>query len=445
MTGPTPGMIVGEALRMMDDWCAIRSTADRPDDLRRMAARVASYSRDCGAEIVPDALARDPPIIHARLRGRGPRVVLYNMYDVMPADPSGWQSDPWRAEIIDLPAYGRCVVARGAENNKGPLAVMLATLAALRHAGRLACEIEILVEGQEECGSATLRRYLAVSPCPVAAAFTVLFPSLCEYGGGPPRLYLGFKGIAHGVIRCAAGDWGGPAKPAHSSNAPWLANPAWQLLSALVQMGEPPTGRFDSIHLDDESAGLVAALAGTFDPQRELAFRAASRFAVTGDAEVLLTRVLAEASLNISGLSCDGAPATIPSAAEVRIEIRTPPGLDPWGVIDELRERVRAKQIDGVAVDIADAYAGRRFCMAAPGVAAALDAYRASGAEPQIWPWAVGAAPAYAFAPVAPSFLIFGLGRGGNAHAPNEFATIAGLERLAASLIAILDRLAVER
>ena len=68
--------------------------------------------------------------------------------------------------------------------------------------------------------------------------------------------------------------------------------------------------------------------------------------------------------------------------------------------------------------------------------------YGASGAAPQLWPWAPGASPAYAFAPVAPSFLIFGLGRGGNAHAPEEFATVAGLERLAASLIAVLQRLA---
>lgn len=444
MTAPDPEAIVGEALRMMQEWCAIRSTADRQDDLRRMASRIAAYCRDCGADLAPGALALDPPIVHARIGGGGPRVVLYNMYDVMPADPAGWQSDPWHTEIKNLPEFGRCVVARGAENNKGPLAVMLAALAALRRAGRLACDIEILVEGQEECGSATLRRYLAASPCPVAPARTALFPSLCEYGGGPPRLYLGFKGIAHGVIRCAAGDWGGPQKPAHSSNAPWIANPAWQLVAALAQMGEPPTGRLDAITLDDESTRLVADLARVFDPQRELAFRTASRFAVAGDAEALLSRVLAEASLNISGLAGGGAPATIPNAAEARIEIRTPPGLDPLRVADDLQARVRAKQIDGVAMDIADSYPGHRFAMAAPGVAAALHAYRALGAEPQIWPWAIGAAPAYAFAPIAPSFLIFGLGRGGNAHAANEFATIAGLKRLAASLIAILDRLAAE-
>ena len=72
----------------------------------------------------------------------------------------------------------------------------------------------------------------------------------------------------------------------------------------------------------------------------------------------------------------------------------------------------------------------------------AIAAYEALGAAPQLWPWAPGASPAYAFAPVAPSFVIFGLGRGGNAHAPEEFATIAGLERLAASLIAVLQRLA---
>ncbi|WP_256739259.1 hypothetical protein, partial [Cronobacter sakazakii] len=42
--------------------------------------------------------------------------------------------------------------------------------------GRLTTNLEILLEGEEECGSGALRRYLARIPCPVSPALAVLFP-----------------------------------------------------------------------------------------------------------------------------------------------------------------------------------------------------------------------------------------------------------------------------
>lgn len=435
-----PRTIAVDAQALLGPWCAVRSTRDQPDEQRRMAAILAAFCRDAlGATVSATAMTLSPPIVHARIAGAGPRVVLYNMYDVMPADDAGWSGDPWHARVATRD-IGDCVVARGAENNKGPLAVMLSTLRTLRRVGAPALDVEILLEGEEECGSTTLRRYLAQHPCPAGPARTALFPSFCEYGGGPPRVYFGFKGIAHGSVRCAAGAWGGPQRPAHSSNAPWLANPAWQLVAALNAMATPPTGHVGAIALDTTSAALVDRLAQTFDPGRELAFRAAQRYAVAGDAAALLARVLTEASLNISSLSGGGNPATIPSAAEAQVELRLPPTLDPQATIDALRARAGA--FPGVTVAFDDFYPGWRFAPEDPGAQAAIAAYESLGATPQLWPWAPGASPAYAFAPVAPSFLIFGLGRGGNAHAPEEFATLAGLERLAASLIAVLERLA---
>jgi acetylornithine deacetylase/succinyl-diaminopimelate desuccinylase-like protein len=82
-----------------------------------------------------------------------------------------------------------------------------------------------------------------------------------------------------------------------------------------------------------------------------------------------------------------------------------------------------------------DAYPGHAFGTAPAGLAALVSAYEAAGAAPQIWPWAIGAAPAHAFAAVAGSFLIGGLGHGGNAHGVDEFVTLAGIDRFLASLL----------
>jgi acetylornithine deacetylase/succinyl-diaminopimelate desuccinylase-like protein len=440
---PHAGAIGAEAGALITEWCAIPSTAANPAALREMAGRVAAYCRGLGAAVSEPALALDPPLVHARLgEGDGATALLYNMYDVMPADEAGWPGDPWRATRHDLPGIGPSLVARGTENNKGPLAVMLATVAALVRVGQLTRPIEILVEGQEECGSTVLRHYLARQPCPAGPAQVTLFPSLCEYGGGPPRLYLGFKGIAQGTLRCAAGAWGAPSRGTHSSNAPWIASPAWQLVAALAALAEPPTGRIGTVALPQQARALVAALAAEFDPAAELRFRGTARYAIPGDAAALLERVLAEASLNISGLGPAGASAFIPAEAWARFDLRAPPGLDPRALADGLASTLRERGIEGIALAHGDAYPGHAFGEQAPGVAQAIAAYRANGAEPQVWPWAPGAAPAYAFAPVSPAFLIFGLGRGGGAHGPGEFATLAGLERLAASLLSFLHLMA---
>lgn len=425
-------------LALLAEWTPLRSVAGDTEGLARMAASVADRLRAMGGSIVPAGLAQDPPIVHARFaRGAPARLLLYNMYDVMPADEPGWSVPPFAGGILDLP-QGRSYVARGAENNKGPLAGMLVALEALLPS--LAADIEVVIEGEEESGSPALRRYLAaghVRPCGAA-----LFPSFCEYGGGPPRVYLGAKGIAHGRIRVAGGEWGGPARAIHSSNAPWIDNPAWALVQALAALQTGSTGRSGAVPLPADAEPVLATLAASFDPAAELRFRAASRYAIPGSPAERLRAVLTEASLNLAQLHTDppDGSAVIPHAAEARFDLRLPPGMD----LPDSLARLRAALPDHAELLLDDAYPGHRFAPDAPGVAPLLATYRALGAAPQLWPWAIGAMPAYAFARVAPSILIGGLGRGGNAHGPDEFVTLDGLDRFHASLLAWLPATVAE-
>lgn len=443
MTAPRDPALA-EVLDLLCAWTPIRSVAGDSDGLARMAAALSDWLvRELGATLVPGAAAADPPIVHARLDIGAPRtVVLYNMYDVMPADPAGWSVDPFLGGEAELPGLGSAFLGRGAENNKGPLAGMLVAARRLLQTGRLCVNLEILVEGQEESGSGALRRYLAADPCPAGPADAVLFPSLCEYGGGPPRIYLGFKGIATGEIRVEGGAWGGPATAIHSSNAPWIANPAWRLVSALAAIAGGDTGTVGAITLDAEARAIIARLAERFDPEAELRFRRAQRYAVDGTAEERLAAVLATASLNLSTLRTDppDGRAVTPHTAAAGFELRLPPGLDPDAVLDDIRGRLRGLS-EGVAIDLVDAYPGCRFPEAAAGVAELAGAYRDLGTEPQIWPWAIGSAPGSAFARIAPAFLIGGLGRGGNAHGIDEFVTLDGLSRFLRSIEGWLLRL----
>lgn len=379
-------------------------------------------------------LAHDaPPLVHVRIDiGASETVVLYNMYDVMPASDDGWEVAPFVGGIAHWQDLGEVFIARGAENNKGPLAGMLMVVRDLFHSGRLHTNIEILLEGEEEIGSGHLRRYLAQTPCPIKPAQAVLFPSLCEYGGGAPRIYLGFTGLSGGRLCVKGGRWGGPTAGIHASNAAWIDNPAWRLVQALNTIAPAQANGVLQTQLLDEGAGqLLDELAQTFNLGDELRFRRSEKLAIDGDTYSCLAWLLGSAVLNISELFShpQGGRGVIPYQACAQLALRTPPGIDPQRLLQRIRSQLDTPALQGVELQLDDSYPGHRFTLDDAGVLELMTSYHQQQARPQIWPWAPGCAPAYAFAPVAPAFLIGGLGHGGNAHGVNEFVTLRGLKR----------------
>src|SRR5213594_1804652 len=95
------------------------------------------------------------PGIFATLDAGAPRTVgLYFMYDVKQVDPAEWSSPPWDAALVNKPGLGKVLVGRGAVNQKGPQASLLAALHAIRGAGRkVPVNLVLVAEGEEEIGS----------------------------------------------------------------------------------------------------------------------------------------------------------------------------------------------------------------------------------------------------------------------------------------------------
>lgn len=433
------GDLVGETLKLTRAWCRIPSFAGNQDGLARQASEITDWlAQELGAEIISAQSHSDhAPVIHARIDvGAARTITLYNMYDVMPAARDGWRVAPFEGGVATLDGVGEVFVARGSENNKGPLAGQLCVLRHALRERRLKVNVELLIEGEEESGSHALRSYLARPDCPVRKSVAALFPSFCEYGGGPVRLYLGFSGIAKGKLSVTGGQWGGPMQAIHSSNASWIGNPARRLIEAIALCGTGVTGQVDQIELDEMALALTRDLAEHFDPANELRYRHTHRYAVAGSAFDLLNHALRTASFNIASLTTHpaNAKAVIPSEARASFDLRCPPGLDPSVLCDRLTRKFAASGLEGVALDVLDAYPGHRSSADTAGVRALMESYRRLRLTQQIWPWSIGSAPAYAFDPYTPCFLIGGAGRGGNAHGVDEFLDIDGLQRFLVSL-----------
>ncbi|AQS86677.1 peptidase M20 [Neoasaia chiangmaiensis NBRC 101099] len=433
--------LVDQTLSLLHDWTTLRSTADNTAGRRQMARALTAFLRDeLGAAIIEPGETRD--LIHARIdRGLPVTLLLYNMYDVMPASAEGWVLDPFVGGIVDLPGIGTSFVGRGAENNKGPLAGMLAMLRDLVQRDALPANIEIILDGQEETGSADLRTYLRNGT--VARAGAAFFPSFCEYGGAPPRIFLGSKGIARGTIVARGGPSGGPTAPIHSSNSPWIANPAWRLVHLLATLAPDSTGALGRTAPTQQTCDLISTLADQFDPQRELQIRKSERYAIDGTTEDRVTALLMSANLNISSIVTDRTAdsGVIPPSAQVAWDLRCPPNRDPEAMVADIRQKIADFGPD-ITLTHDSGYAGATFRSDHPAVIALTQTYEDFGIAPQIWPWTVGAMPCGLFQDVTDIFLLGGLGHGGHAHAANEFVTLEGLARFMTSLSVWIDRTA---
>src|SRR5262249_5288337 len=105
-------------------------------------------------------LPNTAPVISGEIPGppRAPTVLLYGHYDVAsPGDEKKWDSPPFEAVERDGAVYGR-----GAADSKSNILVHVGALRAW--AGEPPVGVKVLVEGQEEVGSALEDGYPAQHP-----------------------------------------------------------------------------------------------------------------------------------------------------------------------------------------------------------------------------------------------------------------------------------------
>src|SRR5437773_9473813 len=159
------------------------------------------------------------------------------MYDVKQVDPSEWTSPPWDAALVNKPDLGKVLVGRGAVNQKGPQASLLAALHAIRGAGgKIPVNLVLVAEGEEEIGSP---HFLQIVRRPeVQAALSrcsgIFMPAASQGLDGVVTINLGAKGIVELELTASGELWGrGPRKDIHSSNKARVDSPAWHLVQAL--------------------------------------------------------------------------------------------------------------------------------------------------------------------------------------------------------------------
>ena len=230
-----------ESVRRLQQWIHQPSIAAENRGMAEGCELMLQLLRDAGFQQAIRVSTDGQPGVFATLDAGAPRTVgLYFMYDVKQVDPAEWSSPPWDAALVDKPELGKVVIGRGAVNQKGPQAAMLAALHAVRGAGRkLPVNLVLVAEGEEEIGSPHFPQIVrrpevqsALSRCS-----GIFMPSAVQGLDGIVTLSLGAKGVIELELISSGEKWGrGPRKDIHSSNKARVDSPAWHLVQALATL-----------------------------------------------------------------------------------------------------------------------------------------------------------------------------------------------------------------
>lgn len=411
--------------------------------LGEMAALLAEEIDALGGigRVVPGV---DFPIVYGRFDVGAPRtMIMHSMYDTTPADEPTWVVPPFEARRI--PSYenlGECIVARGAEDTKGPVATLMNAVAAYRAANvPLPCNVIMLFEASE-LGSKSLPAFVAKHADELRGADVCFWPWYTQKSDGTNVVFLRVKGLMTLKLRCRGGAWGGPQNAEiHGAHSTWIANPAHRLAAALASMktaGDLDVaidGFYDGFAKPSaEDEALVDKLVKRFNAERALIDLGVTRFKQDSVREAIRARCF-QSEFNVAGLKsgfvAEGAHKVIvPHEAVAALDMRPLDGMSVDNMLASMRRHLDKHGFHDVTIEpLSQGYAGGGSPPGDWAVKELLATYADCGIDPEVWPRDALAIAAKLFTDLGMSWIATLPGHANRRHSANEYIQLSGYRR----------------
>jgi Acetylornithine deacetylase/Succinyl-diaminopimelate desuccinylase and related deacylases len=406
------------------------------------------------------------PVVYAKCDEGAPKTVaIYWQYDTMPVtQPENWIAPPFEGRLVDGKTAGldqsfrKVLIGRGATNSKGPEMAVYNAIASMKAVmGKLPVNLIFVAEGDEERMDIGLRKFIQ--------DHSDLFKDAdALYQGGPS------EGCVYVELTTSGKSWGrGPVQSdIHGANKRAVDSPAWRHIKMLASLvsddGNTPkiAGFFDNIApLTPEQDAALHKEAARTDLKKAAANIGVARF-IADDPYNMLKMARHGTSFNLDGIwggnmYAGGAGAILPNKVTSKHNFRYVPNMNGLDIVKKLRAQLDKNGYKDVEIKlIGDVPWSKGSSRDTDITHARMEARTMMGVNgPEGEPQPSGGYwPSYLFADgqvgqkVGSVFLPMGMGggvgRGGRAHAANEYYVIegsgntygmAGAEKFAAAAI----------
>jgi acetylornithine deacetylase/succinyl-diaminopimelate desuccinylase-like protein len=406
---------------------AISSDPAHAGDLVKNAEHLMRDLRALGAKRVELWPTKGHPAVFAELDhapGK-PTLLVYGHHDVQPVDPlDQWKSPPFEPALREGRMWGRGVV-----DDKGQVYIHVKALESfIKTRGKLPINVKLIVEGEEEVGSANLDDLMRQKKSDLAADF-VCVSDTAMFGRGIPSLCVGLRGLMYMEITVD-----GPTTDLHSGSfGGGVANPVNVLARMIARLHDDDgrvavPGFYDKVvALTEVERKEIAQL--PFDEKGWLASTGAP--AVFGEKGfTTLERVWARPTLDCNGVGGgfqgEGSKTIVPARAFAKISCRLVPHQEPEEIYAKVTEHLKKIAPPGVRVSFKLHSGGRPYLAPTdhPVFEVAKRAFSKAFGKPTVFIREGGSIPfVRTIADVTGKpCLLMGFGQPDeNAHAPNEW------------------------
>lgn len=321
---------------------SVSAKSEHKGDVERAARWLADKLRAIGMEKVEIIPTKLHPLVYAEwLHAPGkPTVLFYGHYDVQPAEPLElWTSPPFEPQVRGGQLWGR-----GTADDKGQVHIHLAALESLKSVyGTLPANVKLILEGEEEIGSANLYEFIKQNKTRLKADALVVSDT-SMVAAGVPSISYGLRGLNYYQVELTTA-----SQDLHSGVYGGAVPNPLQILTELFAKLHDKNGRVavpgfyrDVAPLSARERRQLAAL-----PWSEKEFRKfVGAPALTGETGFsTLERLWVRPTLELNGIwggyTGEGAKTVIPAKAYAKFSTRLVPNQKPAGIVKLVERQVR--------------------------------------------------------------------------------------------------------
>jgi acetylornithine deacetylase/succinyl-diaminopimelate desuccinylase-like protein len=298
-------------------------------DVLKTAEMVKQRMVEAGADKVEVYATKGYPIVYGEkiIDENLPTVLVYGHYDVQPADPINlWTSSPFEPVIVN-----EKIVARGAADDKGQFYMHLKAFETMLKTGTLACNIKMMIEGEEEVGSEHLPEFVKAN-VELLKADVVLISDTSLIANDIPSITVGLRGLSYLEVEVT-----GPNRDLHSGvYGGGVANP----INALAEMIASLKDKNNRITIPNFYDAVVELNKADRDALNSAPFSLDEYTKDLNIKEVVgeegystLERTSTRPTLDVNGIwggyTGEGAKTVLPSKAFAKISMRLVPNQKP--------------------------------------------------------------------------------------------------------------------